>query len=883
MGDYLKADGGDLGQVASSALDLAEVDPRRALQLARDFRSWPQDNPTKMVAKGVAAWAVGRAQRHLGHYRQAAICLEVAVALLFEAGDASAGAKASVHLALAHIDAGQFDQAIELLGMADAHLTGVDKARVAAQRALAFQRGGRSTDALQDWGRALEMFEAAGMVVLAAACLESRGLVHAYRGELAQAESDISAARTTFSRQGEQIRAVEALHNLGFVAARGGDLPKALALFDQAQSQAAELGAVRPAALVDRVEVCLQAGLYAEARKLAAEVVRLLGQEGLGADVPEACLLAARACEQDGDFLAAMEWARQAARLFGEQNRPRWALLAHHAALSAEAAAGRLDLDLARRLEGVALDLRRAGWPHQAWQAELRLAEASVNVGDLQSAGTVLGRASKGWAKSMPLDRLRVKLCQARILLARDDAGGANRTLRAGLRWLRAYQSTLGSLELRAAGGGLSGTLMTLGIATARQLGRPGTALWWMEAVRADQEGPISPTANVSPEVTAALDGLRDVTGLQAQEGLDASRSLALRRRQAAWEEVVRRWSRHQSGPAGRQRPLEVAELARRLGTRLLVEYAIVEGVLVAVVLAGRDCRLVRLCPLEQFRGAVGQLRFAVNTTVRRPGSGVQAVEDEALRLQRLVLEPLDLPIMQEVVLVPEALGCTVPWAALPALANAAIVVAASASNLVRRQQPAANRAKRPEIVVVIGPDLYHGDEEAQAVAAAWGGRARILQGRSGSFASAASAIRGADVVHVVAHGSFNDANPLLSSVHLADGPVTGGELAQATSNAALVVLSCCDSGMVDRSGLGLSRLLYEAGARAVLGSVTPVLDEPSATFMAGAHRAIAQGTGPSAALVMARQKLRGASLLVPSLGFACFGDGFSGIVPGPA
>ena len=340
MGDHL-----NLQEVASSALDLAEVDPRKALELAQDFGSWPQDSPTEMVAKGVAAWAAGRAERHLGHYKQAAACLGTAVTLLFEGGDTSAGAKASVHLALAQIDAGQFDEAIALLSRADGQLSGVDKARVAAQRALALQRGGRSTDALQDWGRALEMFEAADMVVLAAACLESRGLVHAYRGELAQAESDISAARLSFSVQGEQIRAVEALHNLGFVAARRGDLPAALALFDQAQSQAAELGVVRPAALVDRVEVCLQAGLYAEACKLAVEVVRLLEREGLGADVPEACLLAARACEQDDDYPAAVEWARQAALLFEAQNRPRWALLARHAALSAEAAASPLALN----------------------------------------------------------------------------------------------------------------------------------------------------------------------------------------------------------------------------------------------------------------------------------------------------------------------------------------------------------------------------------------------------------------------------------------------------------------------------------------------------------------------------------------------------------
>ena len=332
----------------------------------------------------------------------------------------------------------------------------------------------------------------------------------------------------------------------------------------------------------------------------------------------------------------------------------------------------------------------------------------------------------------MPLDRLRVKLCQARLLLARGDAVSANTALLAGFRWLRAYQSTLGSLELRAAGGGLSGRLVTLGVATAAAAEEAGNRPV-VDGGGAGRPGGANRSAvYAGPEVASALDGLREVTALQAREGLDAGASLALRRRQVAWEEVVRRWSRHESGPAGRPKPLKVPDLARLLGTKLLIEYAIVDGLLVAGVLAGGRCRVVRLCPVEQFRAAVAQLRFAVNSTVRRPESGAQAVEGEALRLERLVVGPLELETLQEVIVVPEGVGWTVPWGALPALAKASIVVVASASNLLRRHRHP-NLSKRPKIVVVVGPDLYHGYEEAQAVAAAWDGRARILHDPRGS------------------------------------------------------------------------------------------------------------------------------------------------------
>ncbi len=311
-----------VGALAAEALGLAEPDPRRALALAEAVDRWPVPGEVSLLTRGLAAWAAGRASRHLGRHRAATVALESAVELLGASGDRVAAARASVSLSTERIDAGRFDDAIALLDIAAKDLSGGDAARAAAQRALVLQRSGRVIDTVEDWDRAVTAFEAAGMPVQAAMARQNRALVRAYRGELDAADEDLAAAAATFCLRGEDIRGAEVLHDQGFVAARRGDLPGALALFDRAQSRSAELGALRPEMLVDRVEVCLRAGLSAEGRALAEAAVKALEGAGFAPDVPEACLLAARACEQDGDPVASAEWARRAVTLFRANAAP---------------------------------------------------------------------------------------------------------------------------------------------------------------------------------------------------------------------------------------------------------------------------------------------------------------------------------------------------------------------------------------------------------------------------------------------------------------------------------------------------------------------------------------------------------------------------------
>jgi hypothetical protein len=461
----------------------------------------------------------------------------------------------------------------------------------------------------------------------------------------------------------------------------------------------------------------------------------------------------------------------------------------------------------------------------------------------------------------LPLNRLGARLCQARWHMAAGDAHAAERALASALRALLAYQATLGSIELRAAAGGRAGEVMALGIAMARANGQPARALWWMETVHAAQQNEPGGRAE-DPEMDASLASLRDVMTLLAREPANVKERTALRRRQSVLEEVVRRRSRHAIGlRAFGRRTFSADGISKSLGDKLLVEYAPVDKRLVAVVLFHGECRLVELASLPEVRHAVASLRLAL----------------QAAAVQGLVLDPLALPRADEVVVVADGPVASTPWALLPDLAGTTLVVAASADAALRRPKHFPPTALR--VLTLAGPDLRYAEEEAEAVSALWQANASLLKGAQASVGAAKDAMRRADVVHVAAHGVFRGDNPLLSSIRLSDGPITGDELAQATKAARLVVLSCCNSGMADASGIGLSRLLTGAGATAVVASVSPVSDAGSVELMIALHRELLRGANPASALTTARQAVGGLLRSPSCAGFTCFGNGFESVV----
>lgn len=880
MGDAL-GQGRSPGGLAARAVAVAESDPAAALALAAECDGAIGAPGDDLLAAGTAAWARGMALAQLGRRRPAAETLEAAVALLGGAGDVRAAARASVSLAFQHIGAGRFDDAVALLQEAAPLLVGAEAARAEFQLALALQRAGRVADAVETWDRVVKALSAADLPVLAAKARHNRGLVHAYRGELAEAEADLVAAGQSYMAEGEAIRAAEVLHNLGFVALRGGDLPRALRLFDEAQSRLRQLGVLRPEALVDRVEAALDAGLVTEGRPLAQAAVAALEEQGFEADVPEACLLAARACEEDGDPAAALAWATRAQRLFEAQGRPRWQLLAASAALRAEAAMEPRQPGVADRLVQLGRELRQAGWRGPALAIEVRAASLLVEADRLEEAGALLVGLASERRGAPALDRLQVWLIEARYRQAGGDREGAQRALAAAHRALLGYLATLGSVELRSRGAGRAQEVMALGVALAAEAGRPERALRWVEAVRSAQDLVPGRTAD-DPETADALQALRRVADDLDREPLGDREAARLRREQAALEEVVRRRSRHAPGP-GRPAvsPATLEVLAPALGHRALVEYALVGDRLLAVVLEDGRPRLVDVAAAADVRQAVAYLRLALRTALlgdREPGPPPALVE-AGHTLDRIVARPLGLGSSRGLVVVAAGPIASVPWSLLPSLEDLELVVSTSATAWLRARAGSGlgSLDGGARVLVVAGPRLLHADDEADAIAEAWSGKATVLRGERATVGAVLAGLQSADVVHVAAHGSFRGDNPLLSAICLHDGPLTGYELARSTGGPTLLVLSSCEAGMVDADSagaLGLSGLLAGAGVATTIASVSPVSDASSAGLMVPLHRALREGTPPARALSLARRSVGGVAGSASSAGFVCFGYG---------
>ena len=145
-------------------------------------------------------------------------------------------------LVLALLQAGYPDAALTELDRAAERAPRELRGQVLVQRALIHIRVGRFEEALDDSRRALPLLRRAGDRLNEARLLSNRGVLHAYRSELALAETDLNKALHLYGLLESEIAAAQVLHNLGYVSALQGDVPAALRRYDQAARHFAERG-----------------------------------------------------------------------------------------------------------------------------------------------------------------------------------------------------------------------------------------------------------------------------------------------------------------------------------------------------------------------------------------------------------------------------------------------------------------------------------------------------------------------------------------------------------------------------------------------------------------------------------------------------------------
>jgi CHAT domain-containing protein len=214
------------------------------------------------------------------------------------------------------------------------------------------------------------------------------------------------------------------------------------------------------------------------------------------------------------------------------------------------------------------------------------------------------------------------------------------------------------------------------------------------------------------------------------------------------------------------------------------------------------------------------------------------------------------------------------PWSALPSLADRAVTIAPS----VAAWFEAAADQVTPDghVALVAGPRLVHATAEVDELGSAYP-EPRVLTGSAATVAATCTALDGAAIAHVAAHGHTNLDNPLFSALELADGLRRTYDLERLRRVPAMFVLSACDSLRGSACGedlLGMASALLHLGSRAVVGSIAPLPDEAARVLMRRLHDRLAAGHRLADALRRARRDDEGDDLLLSAAAHAvlCMG-----------
>ena len=643
-----------------------------------------------------------------------------------------------------------------------------------------------------------------------------------------------------------------------------GDLPEALAYFDEAGRRCEALGETYPELAIDRCSALLTAGLAAEAAAEAETALSRTSQgEGIAYKRAELLFAAATAALAAGNPGTARERGRQAHRLFRAQGRVVWDARADLVIAEARYAAGERTASLFRSAETVAahLDACRAD---EAMRAHLLAGRLALSIGRATDADQHLERAAKSRRRRPPLTRSVAWLARA---LQAEAHGNTRATLAAcarGLDALAEHQMTLGATELRAYGTAHGTELALIAQRDALRRGDAHRLLFWSERWRATALAARGTTLRHDRELAAELSALRNVTRLLETDDMAAAGRHALEREQRRLEAAVQARTRRSPGsPVRDAGQFDLDALFAELGGTRLIELVDVDGLLQAIVVADRRVRLHTVGPVPERE--VQMSRFVLRRLAYgppRPGDELvlahRGAALESALLGSVAAELGDGPV----VVVPPGRLRAVPWTLMPSLRDRVVTVAPSASTWLRarRKRPPARR----RVALVVGPGLVTGGAEVVQLLPRYP-RAVLLGQGSATAERVLSALDGAWLAHIAAHGTFRADNPLFSSIQLDDGPLTVHDFERLGRAPHWLILSSCDSGVAAAVGadelLGLASSLVPLGAVGIVASVVPVNDPAAVPLMLALHDALQRGATLPGALLAARKATSGEPL----------------------
>jgi tetratricopeptide (TPR) repeat protein len=871
-------------------LPLALSRPNEALERARRVLA---GDPGPLAAS-VARQAIGTVLREYGDIDAALVELRIARRLARRAGSTEREADVLGTLGVALIFAGRSVSGRNALNAAVRQSTGHLHTRMVFRRGAALVILGRHDEALEDLNTVIVAMKAADDQLWEARALQERAVSYLSSGSARRAIADLRRAEELFTKNGQELESVEVTVNRGLVALRLGDLPDALSCFDEAAERLQRLGTSEPDLSIHRCAALTAAGLATDAMQEADAAIEQLDRiHGRPTKRAELLLTAATSALAAGQPAAALDRATEARRLFDRQGRRWWRAQAQLVQVSAGVEAGPATAALLRDAGRCARVLARLSSPHQPL-AELAVGRVALALGRTALADQHLAVAAAGRRQGSALSRAVAWRAEA----LRAEAVGDRRRLmyacRRGLDVIDEYRSMLGSSELRAHTTAHGAELANLGLRHALTLGRPRLMLAWSERWRAVALAvpPVHPPSD--EELQADLAAMRDVGSRLTRANSLGLRTAPLKYERQRLERAVRARALRTQGvdqPGARRsiRGFDVPGLLDALGADRLLELVDIEGELHVLVCGDGQVRRFAVGRTEL---AAREIRFA-RFVLRRLayGSALPAAAEVHARLTRMG-QTLEEVLLGEagahtgdgnVIVVPPGRLHSVPWSLLPGLRTRAVSVAPSAASWLRarRTVSAPELDETGQVVLVRGPHLASEGAEVPQLAAdyAAGREPVVLGGGTATVARVLTAIDGARLVHIAAHGTFRPDSPLFSSLSLDDGPLTVYDLERLHRGPRHLVLSSCDSGVIAPAGanelLGLASSLIPLGTVAIVASVVPVNDAAAVPLMLALHRGLRRGAGLAEALRDARQGSESDPVAAATAwSFVCLGAG---------
>jgi len=840
-------------------LPLAMSRPHEALARAREILAARPDPYSASVARQAA----GIVLRDVGDVEAGVRELRAALRLARRTGSQDREADVLAALGAALVLAGRtadglgaFDRAVHRAG-------GVLAGRVLQRRGAALFHLGRFAEALDDLRRAVQILQPAGDPLWMARALATRGLAYLSVGSLGRADADFVAAERLYAETSQDMEAVHMVVSRALAVFRTGDLPEALALLDQAASRYRPLNVPTPALSFERCRVLLAAGLVTDALTEADTAVRDIEQtHGRSTKKAELLLMAANCALAATQPQAAFDRAQVAYRLFRSHHSAWWQAHAGFVMVQAQHGVGPASPQLyaakraAARLDALGSD--------DATQAHLLVGRIALDLNRSDDADRHLVLAARNRRRGPAMPRASGWLAEA---LRAEAAAEPRRMLaacRRGLAVLDDHRLTLGASELRAQATARGSELAALAQRHAARAQRPRHFLSWAERWRATSLSVPSVRPSADAELNAGLAALREVTSRLEAARRQGTPSGELQREQLRLEGAVRARSLQARGTAGPGRTvIDVSALLEKLGPAQLVEIVDVDGILYVLVCGDGRVRQFTAGRTQDAIKAVDFARFALRRLARSrvgddPDSALAILKAVGPNLQNAILGPAagrlgDRPV----VLVPPGKLHAIPWALLPALGDRVFSVTPSAHAWLRAQ--AARPPSHRRVALARGPGLITDGAEVPLVADLYDDVTTLSDGQA-TASRVLSAIDGAWLAHIAAHGRFRADSPLFSSLHLHDGPLTVYDFEQLRRAPYRLVLSSCDSGVLAPVGadelLGLVSSLLPLGTAGIIAGVVPLNDHAVVPLMVNLHHYLRAGQSLAESLCSVRREV---------------------------